>query len=434
MPTRPAAHRPSRRALLRSAATLAAVPLIVPARALGLDPAVPAPSNRVAVGFIGVGNHGHQYNLKSFLNEPDMQAVAVCDVMADRRAAALATLEKKDGHKGAKDYPDFRQLLADKSIDAVCISTPDHWHVPISMLALEAGKDIMCEKPTLTISEGRALVSLVEKTRRVYQVGLEDRSVIQYHMLAEWVRNGAIGKLHTIRVKLPAGEAFKKEEPAPVPAGLNWAMWQGPAPEAPYTPTRTGAQQWRNIKMYAGGKFADWGAHLLDTANVANFAELTGPTEVEGTGEIPADSMTTMPIHYKLRYKYANGVELYVESGATALKFEGDGGWVGNTGWRGRPEASDDKILHTKYDPAHTKLWPRPPFEHRNFLDCIKSRKPTTYTAEHGHRLSTTMHIGNIAIDLGRKLTWDPAKEEFPGDEAANKLRSRVSHEEWKRA
>jgi hypothetical protein len=185
--------------------------------------------------------------------------------------------------------------------------------------------------------------------------------------------------------------------------------------------------------MYAGGKLADWGAHLLDTAQVANFAELSGPVEVEGTGEIPPDAMTTMPVKYSLKYRYANGVEMIVETGDPSLKFEGTDGWVGNKGWRGKLEASSDEILHTKYDPAKSRIWPRPPGEHRDFLDCVKSRKPTTYTAEHGQRLGTVMHVGNIAMQLGRKLTWDPKIESFANDEAANALRSRESRDDWKK-
>lgn len=428
---RPATHSVTRRAFLQKSA--AATAMIVASRTLGLG-AAPAPSQRITLGFIGTGNHGLGYNLKSFLELDDAQVVAVCDVFADRRQKARETVEKKYEATGCREYADFRELLAAPGIDAVVISTPDHWHTPISMMALAAGKDVMCEKPTLTIAEGRALVDFVKKKKAVFQVGLEDRSVIQYHMLAEWVRNGAIGKLKSIHVKLPAGEAFPREEPAPVPAGLNYDLWTGPAPFSPYTPTRTGAQQWRNIRDYAGGKFADWGAHLLDTAQVANFAEGSGPVEVEGEGEVPKNSMTTMPVTYKVRYKYANGVEMFVESGAVALRFEGTDGWVGNNGWRGRLEASDEKILHTKYAAGQSKLWPRPPGEHRDFLDCVKSRRPTTYTAEAGQRLSTVMHIGNIAIELGRKLRWDPVKESFVNDHMANQLRSRPSRDDWKKA
>ncbi len=424
----------SRRGVLRAGLALAVGgPLVVSPRVLGVDGKAP-PSERVRLGFIGVGGHGWGYNLKSFLQQKDAEVVAVCDVFADRRERAVRTVAEQAGQKGAKAYEDFRQLLADPNVDAVCISTPDHWHVPMSMMAVEAGKDVMCEKPTLTIAEGRGLVELVERKKAVYQVGLEDRSIVYYHKLAEWCRNGAIGRLKTMRVWLPAGEVFAKEEPAPVPKGLNWEMWQGPAPEHPYTPTRTGEQQWRNIRMYAGGKFADWGAHLIDTAQIANFAELSGPVEVEGTGDVPPDAMTTMPVRYSLKYRYANGVEMIVETGNPSLRFEGTDGWVGNKGWRGPLEASSKEILHTKYEPEKSKMWPRPPGEHRDFLDCVKSRKATTYPAEHGQRLSTVMHIGNIAIELGRKLTWDPGAEAFVNDEGANRLRSRESREDWKKA
>ena len=426
------ARRVSRRAVLRGVAGVAGLSIVAP-RVLGLNGKAP-PSEKIRLGFIGLGIHGGSYNLPSFLQQDDAQVVALCDVFKDRREKALQTVEAQTKQKGAvKLYEDFRQLLADKNVDAVCISTPDHWHVPITMMALDAGLDVMCEKPTLTIAEGRALVEKVAAKKAVYQVGLEDRSLVHYHKLAEWCRNGAIGTLKTMRVWLPAGNNFAKEAPAPVPPGLNWEMWQGPAPEHPYTPTRTGAEQWRNIKMYAGGKFADWGSHLLDTAQVANFAELSGPVEVEGTGEVPKDAMTTMPVKYSLKYRYANGVEMFVETGEPSLRFEGTSGWVGNKGWRGRLEASSDEILHTKYDPAKSRIWPRPPGEHRDFLDCVKSRKATTYTAEMGQRLSSVMHIGNISIWLGRKLTWDPKSESFVNDEAANKLRSRESRDDWKR-
>lgn len=420
----------SRRSALKLAAA-AAAPMIVPASVLGLDGAAP-PSAKINLGFIGVGTHGLGYNLKSFLQQDDAVVMAVCDVYADRVKKAQETADKHYGKSGCRGYADFRELLAARDIDAVCISTPDHWHTLMATLALQAGKDVMCEKPTLTIAEGRPLVELVAAKKAVYQVGLEDRSLIYYHKLAEWCRNGAIGKLHTIRVKLPAGEICPKEDPVPVPTGLNWEMWLGPAPFHPFTPTRTGPQQWRQIRDYSGGKFTDWGAHLLDTANVANFAETTGPVEVEGQGKIPENSMNTMPSTYKLHYRYANGVEMFVESGGVALKFEGDKGWVGNTGWRGKLEASSDEILKTKYPPESSKIWRLPPSEHRNFLDCVKSRQSTTYTAEAGQRLSTTMHIGNIAMWLGRKVTWDPTTESFPNDEQANALRSRPSREDWK--
>jgi len=425
------ASRPiSRREMLGGIAGIlgaGAAPLVVPARVFGRN----APSNKITLGFIGVGNHGSSYNLPSFLVLDDCRAVAVCDVFASRRRAAKEKVDQHYGDQGCREFADFRELLAQPDIDAVCISTHDVWHVPISIRAVEAGKDVICEKPTLTIAEGRKLVEAVQRRKAVYQVGLEDRSVVYYHRMAELARNGALGKLKSIHVKLPAGTAFPKEEPAPVPPDLDWEMWLGPAPFHPYTPTRTGAMQWRQIRDYSGGLLTDWGSHLLDTAQVANSAEGSGPVEVEGQGVVPKDSMATTFVTFKLHYRYANGVDLFVESGGVAIRIEGSDGWVGNTGWRAPLEASSKDLLRLKFPADSNKIWPLPRSEHRDFLDCVKSRKPTTYTAEAGHRLSTVMHIGNIAMELGRKLKWDPASESFPGDDAANALRSRPARPPW---
>ena len=417
----------SRRTMLKSAVA-GAVPLVMSSRVLGLNNAA-SPSSRITLGFIGVGSHGRDYNLRSHLELDDTQVVAVCDVFKSRCQQAKAVVDQKYGNTDCRTYGDFRELLASKDIDAVVICTPDHWHVPISMMAVEAGKDVQCEKPTLTIAEGRALVDAVARHKRVYRVGLEDRSILYYHKMCEIVRNGGIGRLERMFVKLPAGEIFPKEDPAPVPADLDWEMWLGPAPFHPFTPNRTGIQHWRNIRDYSGGKFSDWGAHLLDTAQIANFAERSGPVEVEGEGKVPEDSMTTMPIEYKVKYRYANGIEMLVESGGVGMRFEGTEGWVGNDGWRGALKASSEEILRRKYPTETNKMWPLPAPEHRNFIDCVKSRKDPTYTAEDGQRLSTVMHIGNIAIELGRKLRWDPQTESFVDDEAANRLRRRESRD-----
>lgn len=427
---RGAAGRMSRRTALKIGLA-ASVPLVVPARVLGLQGATP-PSERIVMGFIGVGSHGRGYNMASFLQLDNAQVVAVCDVFESRRNDAKKDVDGKYGTTDCAAFADFRDLLALDRIDAVCISTPDHWHVPIALRALDAGKDVMCEKPTLTIAQGRALVDRVRAKNAVFQMGIEDRSVIQYHKLAEWVRNGAIGQLKKIIVGLPTGTAYPREAEAPVPAGLDYGMWLGPAPYHPYSPSRLDAMVWREIRAYSGGMLTDWGAHLVDTAQVANGAEGSGPVEVEGEGKIPENALTDVPVEFHLRYRYANGVEMEVHSGGVMIRFEGTDGWVGNNDWRGQLQASSDEILHTKYAPEESKLWPLPKSEHQNFLDCVVSRQPTTYTAEAGHRLSTALHLGAIAMQLGRKVRWDPAAESFVGDEAANTLRSRPEREDWK--
>jgi len=415
----------SRRSFLKSGLAgilaTAVAPQFVPSRVLGQN----APSKRVTLGCIGVGTHGHAVNLMSFLQQDDCVVRAVCDVHAGRQARGRDTVNKHYGNKDCTVMNDFRVLLARPDIDAVVISTPDHWHVTMALMALEAGKHVFCEKPTLTIEEGRRLAGAVKKSGRVFATGLEDRAVIYYHMLAEAVRNGAIGKLQRIEVGLLEKPIFPIEAPVPVPSGLNYELWLGPAPFRPYTPSLTDAQVWRQIRDFSGGSLTDWGAHLVDTAQVANFAEDSSPVAVEGTGFMPPNSVNSVAQTYRLSYKYANGVTLDVQSGGVFIRFEGSDGWVGNKGWSGPLEASDMSVFRRKYDPATNKLWARRPREQRDFLDCLKNGQEPMYTAEALHRLCTTLHLGSISMELGRPLKWDPVSESFPGDSAANALRSR---------
>ncbi len=425
----------SRRSLLKTILAASVAPAFVQSRANAS-----APSERITLGFIGVGNQGTRRNLGSFLRERDAQAVSVCDVFASRRERARQLVDKAYSTKGCKSVNDFREILADPSIDAVVISTPDHWHVPMSLMALEAGKDVFCEKPTHTIAEGRTLIDAVKKRNAVFQVGLEDRSIDLYHKMIEWIRNGAIGTLEKVEVKLPHGFDYPLEKPAPVPEGLDYDLFVGPAPFKPYTPSCTVQKRWRMNSDYANGSLVDWGSHLVDTAQLGADAPGVCPVEVKGEGVIPTGRATDVPIGFDVRYRYANGVEMVVQSGKVLgagkgcadIRFTGSKGWVGNQGWRAPLEASDPKILETKYAPKTSKHWQRPPYEHRNFLDCVRSRKATTYTVETMHLLHVTLHMGTIAMRLGRKLRWDPKTEAFLGDEAANKMRSRPSRDDWK--
>lgn len=411
----------SRRRALQTMLAAAGAPLVLPARLFGAD----APSKQITLGCIGVGTHGAGVNLASFLNEDAARVVAVCDVMPGRCTRAQQMAHAKYQNTDCRAVSDFRQILADPAIDAVVISTPDHWHVPMSLLALAAGKDVFCEKPTLTIAQGRALAQAVAARKAVFQTGLEDRSLARYHRLAELARNGAIGRLRHMEVGLPAGLRFKPEAPVPPPPGFDYDLWLGPAPYQPYSPSRVSTEGWRMIRDYSGGKLTDWGAHLVDTAQVANFAEQTSPVEVAGTATTPADALSDLPVSFDLHYRFANDVTLRVQGGGVRIRLEGESGWIGVNGWEGAFAASDPELLKLKYPAEGNRLWPRPRREHRNFLDCVRSRTPTTYPAEDLHRLSTTLHIGNIALQLGRKLTWDPAAESFVNDEAANALRSR---------
>ena len=419
-------NHPTRRSFLKAAA---AAPLMLSGAAWS-QPA-PAPSEQITLGFIGTGNHGIGWNMKYFLDIPEVRALAVCDVFADRRAAAKAVVDGRYGNTDCAMYNDFQEILARDDIDAVVISTPDHWHVLMSVLAARAGKDVFCEKPTLTIGEGQALVKAIRDTGVMYQGGIEDRSVAIYHRMAELARNGALGALERIRVALPPGDPFPKEAPAPVPEGLDYERWLGPAPFAPYSPTRTEPQQWRNIFDYSGGKLTDWGAHLMDTAQVALFEEHGGPVEIEGTGEFPVDCMADTATQYDIHYRYASGVTMQVKSDGAGIGFFGSDGWIKSNGWRAEIEASDPEILNRVFPPESNKMYPLPPSEHQAFIDAVKSRKMPYYSPEDIHRLSTSMHLGNIAMRLGRKLQWDPIKEAFPDDAEANALRSRPMRAPW---
>lgn len=412
-----------------------AFPLILPSAVRGEQ----APSKRITLGFIGMGSQGVLANLNAFLNQQDAQVVAVCDVDSQRAEKARALVDTRYGTTGCKAYQDFRKIIQDPSIDAVVISTPDHWHVPLSLLALDAGKDVFCEKPTLNIEEGRLLRDSVLNHKAVFQTGIEDRSIIHFHKMVEWVKNGAIGKLLHVEVMLPAGMNHPNEEPVQVPTHLDWNLWQGPAKFHAYTPNRTAPFHWRYISDYAKGALLDMGTHLVDTAQLGVNAPGVCPVEVSGTGYIPTNRESDVPVTFDLRYRFANDVEMSVKSGGHGgwdpnscfLKFEGEKGWIQRKTWSAGLEASEPGILRTRYTPETTRHWPLPPAEQRNFLDCVKSRKPTTYTAADNHLLSTTLHMGVICIQLGRKLRWDLKTESFVNDSEANSMCKRPEARDW---
>jgi predicted dehydrogenase len=416
----------------RIAGGLAALPYVVrssaPGKAGGL--AISA-SERITVGFIGVGNHGIKMNLLTFLGQPDAHILAVCDVDTDHLIKARNIVNEKYDNKDCATYKDFRELLAREDIDAVMISTPDHWHVPIAIAAAKASKDVECEKPTLTVREGRILVETMERYNRVFQWSTEDRSIYEYHRMCELVRNGRIGKVHTIHVELPSGpDTPGNPQPMPVPENLDYDMWLGPAPWAPYTKDRC-HWNFRWVLDYSGGMLTDWGAHLLDVAQWGNDTEHTGPVEVEGKGVFWPDGLYNTAKEFRIEYKYANGVRLIVTSGTPSIRFEGTNGWIGNRGWRAPLQAEPKSILDSIIGPNEIHLYTCLDSEQRNFLDCVKARKPCYFPPEIGHRCFTIAHIGNISMLLGRKLKWDPDKEEFIDDDQANRMLSRAMRSPW---
>jgi predicted dehydrogenase len=265
----------------------------------------------------------------------------------------------------------------------------------------------------------------------VFQTSTEDRAVQQYHRIAELVRNGRIGKLQRIEVILPRQPNVPGDPtPQPVPPGLDWEMWLGPAPFAPYTKDRVHFN-FRWIWDYSGGIICDWGAHLFDTAQWGNDTERSGPVEVEGTGTHWEGGLYNTVKDYDVTYRYANGVVMTCKPGNPSIKFIGTEGWVGNTGWRGPVEASSKEILDSQIGPNELHLYTNPNGEHDDFLKCVKSRQGPYFPVDIGHRVSTVCHLANIAIKLGRKLKWDPAQEQFIGDNDANRMLDRPRRDPW---
>jgi myo-inositol 2-dehydrogenase / D-chiro-inositol 1-dehydrogenase len=402
------------------------MPTIIPSCSFGAN-------DKITIGMIGTGDHGITWNLAAYLKLENCRVIAACDVDSSRLQKAKAIVDHQYKNKDCKVYGDFRELLRRKDIDAVQISTPDHWHVPITILAMKAGKDVCCEKPSLTIEQGRILCDFVAKSDKLYQTSLEDRSIFQYHRMAELVRNGRIGKLKKMRVGLPGKYSLRYNPDMtvqPVPKGFDYEMWLGPAPYAPYCPGRC-HWNFRWISAYSGGALTDWGAHMIDNAQWMNGTEKTGPVEVVGKGSAPQTGIYDAFDKFQLKYTYANDVILEVHSDFVEIYCEGTDGWLCINDWRGMLEASSNEILNSVIGKDEIHLY-TDESEHVNFLRCIKSRKATYHPAEDMHRTSTMAHMGNIAMKLNRKLQWDPASEEFINDAEANTYRTREERDPWK--
>ena len=427
MPPVRSRKRVSRRDFLKNAGAAFCAPYVVPSSAFGLA-GTTAPSERITMGCIGLNGMGTA-DMSAFLANRDCQVVAVCDVDAAHRERARKTVQdhyarvsSSGTYKGCDAYNDFREVVARSDIDAVCIGTPDHWHVLISIAAAKTGKDVYCEKPvSKTIAEGRALCNAIKQYGRVFQTGTQLRSSRNVRFACELVRNGRIGKLHTIRTFLPRGPAVGLQPVAPVPERFDYDMWLGPAPWRPYTPKRCHFS-FRYISDYAGGTLTDLGAHDNDIAQWGNGTQLTGPTEIEGHGEFPQNGLYDQATRYEVHYGYANGVELICSTDSNpqgiGVRFEGTEGWIHT---RQGIHAEPKSILSSEIGPNEIHLYDSVNHQ-RNFLDCVKSREQTICPAEVGHRSSTICHLGNIAMRLGRKLEWDPEREGFVNDPEADRM------------
>jgi len=440
----------NRRDFLKRIGTAAAAisaPSIVPASVFGKN----APSNRITIASIGVGGQG-THNLNAFLRKSDAQVLAVCDVEkgSNEYGAYLwgqwfgaeparrlvdkyyAGQSDSGSYKGTDACSDFRRIIERDDIDAVVVCTPDHWHIPISVAAAKAGKDIYCEKPlSLTIAQGRQLVDAVEKYGRVFQTGSHRRSADSIRKACELARNGYIGKLEHIRTYIPGNNCQCEPtwSPQRVPESLDYDFWLGPAPKQPYHQQRC-HYQFRFIADYSGGQITNFGAHFLDMAQWGLGTDLSGPTEIQGQGRFPETGLFNTALEYHISYKYPNGTVIHCDTGpGPHVRFEGTEGWIEINGFN--ISASDPAIIKEKIKPSETHLY-RSTDHHQNFLDCVKSRrKPITHT-EIGHRSATMCHLGNIAAITGRKLTWDPAAEQFANDPVANQMCTQPLRSPWR--
>jgi predicted dehydrogenase len=432
-----------------------AVPSIVPSSVFGKN----APSNRINVGAIGAGRISRTHDMPGVWRQDIAQLMAVCDLDSKRTQEGKVLIDgyytKKNGadYNGTKAYNDFEELLANKDIDAVTISTPDHQHARIAVMAAQAGKDIYLQKPTsLTISEGRTMSDSIQKAGRIFQIGSQQRSSKQFRYAAELVRNGRIGQLKKVYVGLPGDPSGDEEKEMPVPKNLNYDAWLGSTPYVYYTENRVHPQEgydrpgWLRCEQFGAGMITGWGSHHIDCAHWGMDTELTGPVELWGHAEFPKSGLWNVHGIFRTEALYANGVHMIVSNELpNGIKFEGTEGWIfvtrGNYNVTGsdpvanregvKPlEASDDKIIKSVIGPNEIHLYESSD-HHLNWLESVKSRKTPITTVEIAHRSCSACLLHHIVMKLDRKVYWDPEKERFKNDDAANKLLSRTQREAY---
>jgi predicted dehydrogenase len=451
------ANKVSRRGFIKGAVTggLASsifrqgFPAIVPASEFGSL----APSNRINVGAIGTGRISRGHDLPGVLRYESARVIAVCDLDSKRVEDAKKLVNdfysKKSGkpYEGVTGYANYRDLLKNKDLDAVIISTPDHWHALIAIDAVEAGKDVYLQKPaSLTIAEGRALSNAVHRTGRIFQIGSQQRSSPQFRYAAELVRNGRLGQLKTVLVGLPVDPSGDVEPEMPVPKNLNYEMWLGSTPLVYYTEKRVHPQTgydrpgWLRCEQFGAGMITGWGAHHIDSAHWAMGTEYTGPIEISGQAEFPSKGLWDVHGKFKSEGLYADGVRMIVSDAfPNGIRFEGSEGWLFVSRGDERVtssdpvaklkddkalSASDPKILTSVIGEDETHLY-ESKNHHANWLDCVRSRQQPIAPVEVAHRSCSACLLHHIAMKLKRKVFWDPLKERFKNDVEANRLLSR---------
>lgn len=426
------------------------IPTIVPSSVLGSN----APSNKINIGQIGCGRIAREHDIAETIRYDQARFIAVSDVDSKRMAEGKKLIEefynKKTGsssHVNVRMYDDYKEMLLNKDIDAVIISTPDHWHAQPAIEAALAGKDIYLQKPTsLTIAEGRLLSNVVHRQGVILQMGTQQRSSPQFRIAAELVRNGRIGKLHTVKIGLPGDPSGPDVPEMPVPKNLNFDMWMGVTPVVPYTETGVHPQNdysrpgWLRIEHYGAGMITGWGQHHFDSAAWGMDTEYTGPVSIQAVAEFPKSGLWNVHGDFMVKAEYENGITMYTSGGfPNGIRYEGTEGWIFVS--RGSYiasasdpvareknsralDASNPEILKSEIKDSEINLY-RSDNQHGNWLDCIQSRKETISPIEVGHRACSVCLLSHIAMKLPGILEWDPKSEKFLNNDLANSMLSR---------
>lgn len=416
----------ARRQFLKTAGgagAMLAMPHYVPGAVLGKQGAVAA-SERIVMGGLGIGNRGAT-DLKCFFEEPDVQFVAICDARAERREAVKKMADERYGNNDCDTYRDPFEFLARKDIDAVLIATGDRWHTMASIITAKAGKDMYCEKPcSLDIAQSRALADTIRRYGRVYQAGTQRRNIGNFILAAELAHSGRLGKLHTVHANTrpPATtHEWLPAEPQPPKEVVDWDLWLGPCPWRPFNSAYIRGR-WRGHFDFHGGGIMEWGSHTVDLCQWAAQKDDTTPVEFDPQGN-------------HVHCKYADGLKLVMRDtgwlglGTCSARYEGDEGWV-ETGDSGKMEMAPDSLRAEKR--VFTMAGTAPNNHIRDFLNCVKTRKQPKANADVAAQSHIACHAAYIAWQLGRKVRFDPVKEEFIGDDEANRMRRRALREPWR--
>ncbi len=437
-------------------AAMVGFPSVVPASVLGKN----APSNKINIGQIGCGRIARSHDLTETMAFDVANVMAVCDLDSNRMKDGKVLVDKfyqekngKSNYSGTKMYEDYRDMLNDKDIDAVMISTPDHWHAQPAMEAAMSGKDIYLQKPTsLTVDEGRQLVNAVQKNNVILQVGTQQRAMPQFRIAAELVRNGRIGKLRTVKIGLPGDPGGPEAPTMSIPKNLNFNMWLGSTPEVPYTEIGVHPENgysrpgWLRQENYGAGMITGWGQHHYDSAAWGMDTELTGPASVQAIADFPKSGLWNVHGDFMVKHEYDNGISVLTSGGyPNGIRYEGSEGWifvsrgayvasssdpVAEEKSKKALDASDPKIISSQIGPNETLLY-KIDDQHGNWLDCIQSRKAPISPVEIGHLACVVCLISHIAMKIPRKLEWNPKKERFINDDEANLLLIRTQRKPY---